>query len=86
MPLSGEADNNAATQEGDDKVDLASEDLQASVEFILPAVNKENAFNCTIYFCQGTFQLHIHCQPRCQAELDIAPFWCSGLDVGWHIL
>lgn len=39
--LSREADDDAATREGDDEVDLASE---APVEFILPAVDKESVF------------------------------------------
>ncbi len=44
-PLSEEADNDAATQEGDDGVDLGCEDPDATVEpaFILPAVDKESA-------------------------------------------
>ena len=42
--LSEEVDNDAATQEGDDEVNLAYEDLEASIypEFILPAVGKES--------------------------------------------
>jgi len=45
VPLSEEADNDAATQEGDDEVDLEYEDPGASAdtEFILPAVDKESA-------------------------------------------
>ncbi|KAF8224477.1 hypothetical protein L208DRAFT_1511456, partial [Tricholoma matsutake] len=39
--LSKEADNDAATQGGEDEVDLASEEPQATVEFILPAIDKE---------------------------------------------
>jgi len=43
--LSEEADNDAATQEGEDSIDLECEDPEASVnpEFILPAVDKESA-------------------------------------------
>ena len=42
--LSEEADNDAATQEGDDGVDLVDEDPDSSVdpEFILPAVDKKS--------------------------------------------
>ena len=43
-PLSEEADNDAATQEGEDEVDLVCENLEASIdpEFILPVVDKES--------------------------------------------
>ena len=43
-PLSEEADNDAATQEGEDEVDLVCENLEASIdpEFILLAVDKES--------------------------------------------
>ena len=43
--LSKEADNNAATQEGEDSIDLKCEDPEASInpEFILLAVDKESA-------------------------------------------
>jgi len=43
-PLSKEADNDAATQEGEDEVDLVYKNLEASIdpEFILPAVDKES--------------------------------------------
>lgn len=41
MPLSEEADNDAATQEGDGEAD---EDLQERVNFILPAVDKVCVF------------------------------------------
>ena len=42
--LSEEADNDAATREGDNGVDLVDEDPDSSVdpEFILPAVDKES--------------------------------------------
>ena len=42
VPLSEEADNDAATQEGDDEIDLVNEDPDFSVdpEFVLPAVDK----------------------------------------------
>lgn len=45
VPLSEEADNDAATWEGDNRVSPVDEDLDSSVdpEFILPAVNKESA-------------------------------------------
>ena len=48
VPISEEADNDAATQEGgdeDNEDDLAYEDLEVSAEteFILPAVDKESA-------------------------------------------
>ena len=45
-PLSKEADNDAATQEGEDKIDSICENPKASVdpEFILPAVDKESAY------------------------------------------
>ena len=44
MLLSEEADNDAATQEGDDRVNLIDEDPDSSVdpEFTLPAVDKES--------------------------------------------
>jgi hypothetical protein len=44
-PLCEEADNDAATQEGDDGIDLACGDPDGSgdPEFILPAVDKESA-------------------------------------------
>jgi len=44
VPLSKEADNNAATQEGDDRTGLVDEDPDSSVDpkFVLPAVNKES--------------------------------------------
>ena len=43
--LGEEADNDAATQEGEDGIDVECEDPEASVdtEFILPAVDKESA-------------------------------------------
>jgi hypothetical protein len=41
MLLSEEADNDAATQEGDGK---ANEDLQEHVNFILPAIDKVCVF------------------------------------------
>jgi hypothetical protein len=41
MPLGEEADNDAATQEGDDEAD---EDLHGHVHFILPAVDKVGVF------------------------------------------
>ncbi len=44
VPLSEEADNDVATQEGDDKADQGPEDPQAPVEFILPAVHKVGTF------------------------------------------
>jgi hypothetical protein len=44
VPLTEEADNDAATQEGDGEVDEGPEDLHAPVEFILPAVDKVSAF------------------------------------------
>jgi len=42
--LSEEADNDAATQKGDDEVNLVYEDLEASIylKFILPVVDKES--------------------------------------------
>ena len=42
--LSEEADNDAATQEGDDRIDLVDEDPDSSVDpkFILLAVDKES--------------------------------------------
>jgi len=59
-PLSKEADDDAATQEGDDgddEVDLAYDDPQAPLdlesEFILPAVDKER-FVITIRFGLGS--------------------------------
>jgi len=44
-PLTKEADNDAATREGDEGVDLVVEDPDSSVgpEFILPAVDKVSA-------------------------------------------
>jgi len=43
MPLSEEADNDAATWEGDDEIDLTHEDDASIVpDFILPAVDKES--------------------------------------------
>jgi hypothetical protein len=46
VPLSEEADNDAATREGDGEGCNADqgEDLQGHVEFILPAVDKVSAF------------------------------------------
>ena len=44
VPLSKEADNDAATQEGDDEADQGPEDTQAPVKFILPAVHKVGTF------------------------------------------
>jgi len=49
VPLSEDADNDAATQEGEDEAEAdpsGSEDLQAPFEFILPAVDKVSAFYC----------------------------------------
>jgi hypothetical protein len=42
--LSEEADNDVATQKGDDEVNLVYEDLEASIylKFILPVVDKES--------------------------------------------
>ena len=44
VPLSEEADNNAATREGVDGVNLVDKDPDSSVDpkFILPAVNKKS--------------------------------------------
>jgi len=44
VPLSEEADNNVATQEGDDRTGLVDEDPDSSVDpkFVLPVVNKES--------------------------------------------
>ena len=44
-PLSEEADNDAATWEGDNRVSPVDEDPDSSVdpEFVLPAVDKESA-------------------------------------------
>ncbi|KAF8224542.1 hypothetical protein L208DRAFT_1310729, partial [Tricholoma matsutake] len=39
--LSEEVDNDAATQGGEDEVDLASEEPQATVKFILPTIDKK---------------------------------------------
>ena len=44
MPVSEEADNNAATWEGDDGVDIVCEDPDPTAvpDFVLPAVDKES--------------------------------------------
>ena len=44
VPLSEEADNDTAIQEGDDEADQGPEDPQAPIEFILLAVHKVGTF------------------------------------------
>ena len=58
VPLSEEADNDAATQEGDDGVNLVDEDPDSSVnpKFILPAVNKESTSK-SFYLIQPWFTI-----------------------------
>lgn len=41
-PLSEEADNDAATQEGDDEDEFSPDGPQAPTDFIFPAVDKES--------------------------------------------